>query len=253
MIRRLTLLSVLCLALVGCNKQTVKAPVPELTGKTVLLFNGTGTTSTDVAAVKTVLNMLGQAFTTVNSAEMNSMPEATLAGYTLLIVPGGNSITIGNNLSKQTTQKIRQAVQGNGLHYLGICAGAFLAGGGDEYNNINLANGRWFTMYSSPKHIASENLILAAAFQGSNRLDVYWQDGPYLQGWGDVVAKYPNGQPAIVEGQSGMGWMVLTGIHAEAPAGWRTCCTFTTSLATDLAWAAQEIVAARDRAPLPHF
>jgi len=55
------------------------------------------------------------------------MTEVQLRAYKLLIVPGGNSITIGNNLKPGTTANIRNAVTKDGLHYLGICAADSLA------------------------------------------------------------------------------------------------------------------------------
>jgi glutamine amidotransferase-like uncharacterized protein len=84
-------------------------------------------------------------------------------------------------------------------------------------------------------------------------LDQYWEDGPELSGWGAVVGKYPDGTPAIVEGSSGSGWVVLSGVHPEAPAEWRHGMTFMTSAATDEAYAWTLIEAALNRTSLPHF
>jgi hypothetical protein len=42
-------------------------------------------------------------------------------------------------------------------------------------------------------------------------LDQYWEDGPELSGWGDAVAAYPDGKPAVAEGFAGNGWVILTG------------------------------------------
>jgi biotin protein ligase-like protein len=219
---------------------------------TILLFNGTGTTTGDVGAVEAVLKTLGLKYATSDSVQMNAMTETQLKAYTLLIVPGGNSITIGNHLTKATTDMIRMTVQNDGLHYLGLCAGAFFGGFGYPENNLNLTNGVWFNFYSAYDqgiYIASENLSLP----NGTKLDVYWQVGPQLSGWGSVVAKFPDGTPAIVEGKSGNGWVILTGVHPEAPASWRTCCTFTTPLATDLAYAGTLIKAALHATTLPHF
>jgi len=91
----------------------------------VLLFNGTGTSSSDVSAIEAVLATLGVAYTTADSTQLNAVSERQLGGYKLIIVPGGNSITIGENLSGDATSMIRGAVQMYGVHYLGVCAGAF--------------------------------------------------------------------------------------------------------------------------------
>jgi hypothetical protein len=217
----------------------------------VLLFVGTGTSAPDVSALEAVLNSLKITYDTVNSSQLNAMSEAQLAGYKLLIVPGGNSITIGENVSSSATTAIRTAVQQDRLHYLGVCAGAFFAGS-SIYNGIDLTSGVWFNFYADESkgiHLEPVNITLA----NNTSLDVYWQDGPQLSGWGDVVAQFPDGTPAIVEGDSGNGFVVLTGVHLEAPAGWRLGLNFTTPVSVDLGYAGNVIQAALTGTPLPHF
>lgn len=250
------LLGLVLVAGAGCGSSAVSrsasspitaipAPVP------VLLFAGTGTSATDVSALQAALDNLKLGYVTVNSAQLNAMGEDQLAGYKLLLVPGGNSITIGENLSSAATAAIRNAVQQGGLHYLGICAGAFF-GGYSTYNGVDLTSGVWFNFYADEnKGIHIEPVEIALA--NSTSLDVYWQDGPQLSGWGDVVAKFPDGTPAIVEGDSGKGFVVLTGVHPEAPANWRVGLNFTTPLSVDLAYVAKIIQAALTGISLPHF
>jgi hypothetical protein len=84
-------------------------------------------------------------------------------------------------------------------------------------------------------------------------LDQYWEDGPQLAGWGSVVAKYPDGSPAVAQGTFGNGWLVLTGIHPEAPENWRHGMIFSTSADADNAYAATLIQAALNRTPLAHY
>jgi len=57
----------------------------------------------------------------------------------------------------------------------------------------------------------------------------------------------------VVQGQSGDGWIVLTGVHAEAPESWRGGMDFTTPASADHAYAVTLIRSALDRRPLPHF
>ena len=85
------------------------------------------------------------------------------------------------------------------------------------------------------------------AVAGAPTLQHYWEDGPQLTGWGDVVAKYPDGTPAIVEGTFGDGWVLLSGIHPEAPESWRRGLAFTTPASVDNAYAAALIDAAVNR------
>ncbi len=82
---------------------------------------------------------------------------------------------------------------------------------------------------------------------------MYWEDGPELSGWGAVVAKFPDGTPAIVEGQSGKGFVVFTGVHLETPESWRGSMPFRTPVAVDLAYAGTVFQSALNGAPLAHF
>jgi hypothetical protein len=217
----------------------------------ILLFNGTGTSSTDVTAVEAILADNKLTYTTANSSQLDAMTETELSAYKLLIVPGGNSITIGHNLTSSTTTNIHNAVINDGLHYLGICAGGFF-GGYSIYNGLNLTSGVWFNFYED----YNEGIYKAAveiSSPDSPTLDQYWQDGPEFTGWGSIVGKYPDGTPAIVEGDSGKGWVMLSGVHPEAPASWRVGMTFTTPVAVDNAYAGVLILAALNRTSLPHY
>ena len=229
----------------------------------VLLFAGTGTHATAVAAVKTILNNVSLSYDTVDSAGMDAMSETTLKSYRLFIVPGGDSIQIGKYLKQATTAMIRRTVQVDGLHYLGICAGAFFGGSG-TYNNLNLTNGVWFDFYKDypTYHIEAVDLTFPQAVPPNNVKDAYWQDGPELDGqgvqWGTIVSKYAaDGTPAVIQGASGVGWVVLTGVHFEAPDNttWRLCCNLVwdTSYADDAAYAGTLVLAAYNGTDLPHY
>ena len=180
------------------------------------------------------------------------MAEAQISEYRLLIVPGGNFVDMGNSLTAGTTANVRNAVKG-GLNYLGLCAGGFLAGSlPAPYHSFDLSSGVKFGFYSAEKNGTRKAAVRITTAEGP-ALDHYWEDGPQLSGWGDVVGTYPDGTPAIVEGSAGKGWVILTGIHAEAPASWRRGMTFTTPASADTAYARTLIVAALNRATLPHY
>jgi glutamine amidotransferase-like uncharacterized protein len=237
----------------GATASGGSTPTPPLKSggiAPILLFNGTGASPGDVAAVETILNSNHLDYSTVNSSQLNEMGDSQIRRYRLLIVPGGNFIDIGNSLTSSTTANIRSAVQ-NGLNYLGICAGGFLAGN-SGYNGLNLTSGVRFGFYAAEgRGIRKAAVTIAGA--GAPALDQYWEDGPQFTGWGAVVEKYPDGTPAIVEGTSGSGWVILTGVHPEAPAGWRRGMTFTTPVSVDNAYAATLIHAALNRASLSHY
>jgi glutamine amidotransferase-like uncharacterized protein len=216
----------------------------------VLLFNGTGTSPGDVAALEKILSREQLNYSTVNSPQLNGMSESQIREYRLLIVPGGNFEHIGNSLTSRTTANIHNAVQ-KGLNYLGICAGAFFAGN-SPYNGLNLTSGARFGFYAAEaRGIRKAPVAITAA--GGPTLDQYWEDGPQLMGWGAVVGKYPDGTPAIVEGTFGSGWMILTGVHPEAPASWRRGMEFRTPVNIDSGYAATLIRAALNRESLPHY
>jgi glutamine amidotransferase-like uncharacterized protein len=137
------------------------------------------------------------------------------------------------------------------LNYLGVCAGAFFAGN-SPYNGLNLTGGVRFNFYALEGR-NTRKAAVAVAVAGSSTFDHYWEDGPQLTGWGDVVARYPDGTPAIVEGTAGDGWVILSGIHPEAPESWRRGMTFATPARVDNAYAATLIGAALNRTPLAHY
>jgi glutamine amidotransferase-like uncharacterized protein len=216
----------------------------------ILLFKGAGTSPGDVAALEKILSSERLNYTTANSPQLNEMSESQVREYRLLIVPGGNFEHIGNSLTSSTTANIRNAIQ-NGLNYLGICAGAFFAGK-SPYNGLNLTSGPRFGFYAAEAR-GIRKAAVAITTVGGQTLDQYWEDGPQLTGWGAVVGKYPDGTPAIVEGTFGNGWVILTGVHAEAPASWRRGMDFRTPVNIDNAFAAALFRAAMNRELLPHY
>ena len=139
----------------------------------------------------------------------------------------------------------------DGVNYLGICAGAFFAGR-SPYNGLNLTSGVQFGFYSAEAR-GIRKAAVAISGAGTPTLDQYWEDGPQLSGWGAVVGRYPDGTPAVVQGPSGAGWMILSGVHPEAPESWRHGIEFTTPASADHAYAVTLIRSALDRRPLPHF
>lgn len=182
--------------------------------------------------------------------QLDGMSESQLREYRLLIVPGGNFESIGKNLTTSATTNVRSAI-GGGLNYLGICAGAFFAGN-SPYNGLNLTSGARFGFYAAEAQGIRKTAVAITA-AGGETLDQYWEDGPQLAGWGAVVAKYPDGSPAIVEGTFGSGWVILTGVHPEAPADWRRGMEFRTPANIDQAYAARLIRAALKRETLAHY
>lgn len=247
-VRHLFWLALIALIVFGCHRSGVALTSTD--APPILLFNGTGTSPNDVAAIETLLDKNQIAYSTANSAQLDEMSEARLRSYRLIIVPGGDFTRIGNGLRKETTAKLRDAVQ-HGVRYLGICGGAFFAGR-SPYNGLNLTSGVQFGFYSAEARGVRKTAVLISGAKAP-ALDQYWEDGPQLSGWGTVVGRYPDDTPAVVQGPFGKGWIILTGVHPEAPESWRCDMEFTTPADVDNTYAVTLIRAAMERRRLPHF
>jgi glutamine amidotransferase-like uncharacterized protein len=232
------------LALTGCT-QTESIKVAP-----ILLFNGTGTSAGDVEAIARILTARGFEYATANSRQLNGISESQLMAYRLVIVPGGNYITIGNALTPETTQRIQNVVQ-RGVNYLGICAGGLLAGKA-ESNSLNLTSGVKFGFYAEVNR-GIHKAAVPIAYVDAEVIEHYWEDGPQFTGWGLVVGKYPDGTPAIVEGTCGKGWVILCGVHPEAPESWRRDMTFSTTASDSNAYTETLVDAALHGTQLPHY
>jgi glutamine amidotransferase-like uncharacterized protein len=215
----------------------------------ILLFDGEGSSPGDVTAIESILRENELAYVTVDSDDLHAMTAAELRAHRLLIVPGGNFETMGMSLGPATSASVGESVRG-GLNYLGICAGAFYAGN-SPYNGLNLTGVR-YPFYSAERRGIRKAAVLIATPDGA-ALDHYWEDGPELSGWGQVVAKYPDGTPAVTQGFVGKGWVVLSGIHPEASDSWRRGMSFTSPAAVDREFALRLIQSALDAAPLPSY
>jgi glutamine amidotransferase-like uncharacterized protein len=232
------------LALTGC------ARTESNTGASILLFNGTGTSPNDVAAIANILTERGFEYATANSKQLNGMSDSQLMAYRLVIVPGGNYITMGNSLKPETTRRIQNAVQ-RGVNYLGICAGGLLAGKA-ECNSLNLTSGVKFDFYGVVNRGIHKTAVPIACVDAPV-IEHYWEDGPQFTRWGLVVGKYPDGTPAIVEGTSGQGWVILCGVHPEAPESWRRDMTFSTTASAANDYTGTLVDAALHGTRLPHY
>jgi glutamine amidotransferase-like uncharacterized protein len=226
----------------NCKSAVKEAPI--------ILFNGIGTSPNDVEAVKNILSLSHLDFALVNSTQLNELETNQLGKYKLIIIPGGDFIDMGKGLTGETTNKIQKAVH-DGLNYMGICAGGFLAGN-TRNNSFNIAKGVQFKFYSAgDKGIRKEAVAITNA--DGVIIEHYWEDGPQFSGWGDVVSIYPDGTPATVQGRYGSGCVILTGVHPEAPENWRKEFHFSTSIEDSHKYAATLIKAAIEKTAMPHF
>jgi glutamine amidotransferase-like uncharacterized protein len=75
------------------------------------------------------------------------------------------------------------------------------------------------------------------SFASGQTLDILWYGGPVTPNMG-VIAKYPDGEPAISEMMSGTGFVVLSGVHPTASAETLSSLGMVSSDGThqDIAW-----------------
>jgi glutamine amidotransferase-like uncharacterized protein len=215
----------------------------------VLLYNGSGATSGDVSALTSVLDSLGYSYTVANETQMNTMNRSQYDQYKLILWPGGDSIVMGSALTTETTGNIHDAIVLDGVSYLGFCAGAFMAETSTLYNTFKLAT-TYFNFYNEGA-VEMVNIFFPS---GTSNKIVYW-DGPQLSGWGQVVGKYPNGDPAIVQDVVGTnhGFVIISGVHPEAPLNWDVP-GYTESQETQNNSNAMSLVfAALNKTPVSHF
>lgn len=92
-------------------------PAPD-EASPILLFNGTGTSPGSVKGIAALLEKNGLKYATVDSKQLNRMNVQQLTAHRLLIIPGGNYITIGRHLTDATATNVHDAVQ-SGMNYLG--------------------------------------------------------------------------------------------------------------------------------------
>src|SRR5215831_14745058 len=77
----------------------------------ILLFNGTGASPGDGAALEKILSNEHLNYSAVDSSRLNGMSESQIREYRLLIVPGGNFEDLGNSLTSSAAANIRNAIQ----------------------------------------------------------------------------------------------------------------------------------------------
>ncbi len=188
----------------------------------VMLFAGSGTWGTEVSNLENIMQAHGTSYQVVSSAQLDAMSVDQIAQFGLLIFPGGAGGTEAGSLSAQTHANLREAVQVRGVSYLGFCAGSFIAQapapapGQDVSYGLGVVNGPELDYYYLENQGTDIAMTLLTFADGSTQ-DILWYGGPVTPNTsGGVIAKYPDGNPAITELWSGNGFVILSGVHPTA-------------------------------------
>jgi hypothetical protein len=244
----------------GPGEPTIEIPKPEehAFATDVLLFNGTGVSTSDWQTTEEIVKDHGWSYKLVNSAQLNAMSLDEISNFGVIIVPGGSGGTITSALTTSTRLRVRQAVRDRGVSYVGFCAGAWVAVGpeaettGVASYGLALAKGAVLDLYL-PGGIEPTAAMVDVTFSDGKARDLVWWGGPSTPEWKNgVVARYENGEPAISETWAGKGYVVISGPHPEAPQSWRGTAGYDSD-GLDYDIAIQMITAALKKAPMPTY
>jgi hypothetical protein len=236
------------------------SPSPSSSPPVALIFNGDGTSPTDEQSLVSIAQSYGLKTQAVTSAQLEAMTASQLASYPLIIWPGGDSSTMSASLDAGTRERVREAVVNAGVNFVGFCAGAWIAIGpdldpeGQPYWGLAIAPYAYVTEYypDGPGTTEPVAAMVMSSFGDGTSRDLVWWGGPFLPTIPNaVVSKYPDGTAEMVELQAGNGFVVLSGVHPEAPEDWRTeeNLVDTDGLDFDIAWKLMDAALTRTRLP----
>lgn len=219
----------------------------------VLIYNGTGTATSDAASVEAILDERGTTYRTVSSDELNNMTEEELKNFGVIVWPGGKAKRMADSLTPEARERIRKAVVEEGVGFVGFCAGAFIAGTypwnptwGLEFSSIDFP-------YYYKNDEGYEATMEKVTFSDGSVRDLVWIGGPHLADFGNPVAKYQDGTVAIAQSWIGKGLMILSGPHPEAPDGWRVAYGLNDSDGADFEYTYELIQAALKQNPVATY
>lgn len=224
----------------------------------VMLYNGSGAWQTEVTSLQSIFKAHGLSYTLVNESDLNSMTLEELTQFGLLLFPGGAGGTMGSVTSSATHARLREAVQIRGVSYLGFCAGSFVAAAPAPASGKDVSYG--FGVIDAPvmDYYSLENTtdfaMTMETFADGTKRDLVWYGGPVTPNVaGGVIAKYPDGTPAITQMRSGNGFVIVSGPHPAAPQNVRDSFGVTDSDGLDLDIAFNLIDSALHARPMAAF
>lgn len=230
----------------------------------ILLYVGDGAWSTEVTSLRALFAERGATYKEVSSARLNQMTAEEMAQYGAFVWPGGQGGTMSRSLTTSAKDNIRKAVRQYGVGYVGFCAGAFVAvaptpaaGQAPSYG-ISVVDGPELEYYYLEEELTragrSDIAMTVHTFADGTSRDIVWYGGPMTPAIpGSVVAKYPDGTPAISQMWSGQGWVILAGAHPAAPQSFRDSNGLDDADGTDMDTAWTLINAAVHQIELPTF
>ena len=212
-----------------------------------LIYIGASTWGAETASIEETLREHRISYQEASALELNAWSDAELSRFDLLIVPGGYAPVLTSELSAQSRERLRARVRGGAMGYLGFCAGAWLAISPPEpdsfsrYYGIGFIDGPILPETQMARAGQSVALVEATLWDGSTRALLWWGGPvtPEASGASDrVIARYPDGSPAISSLVAGSGRVVIAGLHPTATRGVLVSLGMDSpeSIAPDLTW-----------------
>jgi glutamine amidotransferase-like uncharacterized protein len=256
------------LSAAGCVDHLTEAQPPDGTAvspprstapRSVLIYSGESAWWPEIRSLEALLWAHGTKVFEADSKQFERITLEELSKYALLIFPGGDAIVMTKSLSAATHAKLREAVQTRGVSYLGFCAGAWIAiapappPGEDVEYGLGLVDGP----VQKENYLAKRGdhfAMTLAMFPDGSRHDLLWYGGPITPEIpGGVVARYPDGTPAITQIQSGSGFVIVSGLHPAATPEVLLDLGLTDTDGPDYELAWRLLEAALSHQPLPAF
>ena len=237
-----------------------EVPVEPSATPQVLIYDGVATAFGDTESLASILEQHGMTYQLATSDELNEMSVEQLGKFQLILWPGGYAGVMSASLDGAAREKIRKTVNEQGVSYLGICAGAFIAvspsaasgSDGPDWGLSIIPSESLLPYYHLENKGIGEAMVDVQLSGGQTRSLVWWGGPDFPEVSQGVVARYSdNHHPAIIQTKAGKGFVILSGPHPEAPQSWRDKLGLQDSdgLDLDLAW--KLIEAAMKRQPLP--
>lgn len=180
----------------------------------VLIYSGEGSWGDEVDSLAEILYSHHITYMEWDEDDLNHATDEDISKFSLILFPGGDSDLVTKYLKLETRDRIRKAVREDGVNYLGFCAGAWavVSPEKDAYG-FRLLEGPYLKRTPYYKK-GLEFSIAKAEFPDGSHRDLLWFGGPVTPDIpGGVIAKYPDGSPAISEMFAGKGFVIISGLH----------------------------------------
>lgn len=137
-----------------------------------------------------------------------------LPNVVLYVQPGGDgTVDTAYRSLRKDSPAIKSFVK-NGGHYLGFCMGGYLA---DNFG-FGVRADQYITSMDADVTDEADTMV-KVSWRGNSRY-MYFQDGAWFSGKGNVIAKYTNGKTAVMVKPYGKGKIGVSGVHPEADSTW---------------------------------